>query len=68
MYEQLSSLYEVVHHLNTLWTDDKFRERVVQWAEIRPGQKVLDLGTGTGLTAAKALKSEPELVALDISP
>jgi len=69
MYKRLSFMYEILHHLNTLWTDDAFRRLVVQWAEIRPGQNVLDLGTGTGLTAAKALTSEPEChpIGVDLS-
>ncbi|MDQ3944117.1 MAG: methyltransferase domain-containing protein [Actinomycetota bacterium] len=44
---------------------------VVQRAELKPGERVLDLGTGTGAVAAKAaaaVSPEGEVVAVDISP
>jgi SAM-dependent methyltransferase len=44
---------------------------VVQRAELKPGERVLDLGTGTGAVAAKAAAAVSpggEVVAVDVSP
>jgi ubiquinone/menaquinone biosynthesis C-methylase UbiE len=46
-------------------------ERVVKRADLKPGQHVLDLGTGTGsvaLSAAEAVAPNGRITALDISP
>jgi enediyne biosynthesis protein CalE5 len=46
-------------------------ERVVRRADLKPGQHVLDLGTGTGsvaLRAAEAVAPNGRITALDISP
>jgi SAM-dependent methyltransferase len=46
-------------------------ERVVKRADLKPGQHVLDLGTGTGsvaLGAAEAVAANGRVTALDISP
>jgi SAM-dependent methyltransferase len=46
-------------------------ERVVQWADLKSGQHVLDLGTGTGsvaLRAAEAVAPNGRVTAVDISP
>jgi SAM-dependent methyltransferase len=46
-------------------------ERVVKRADLKPGQHVLDLGTGTGsvaLRAAEAVAANGRVTALDISP
>src|SRR5262245_37338150 len=46
-------------------------ERVVKQADLKPGQHVLDLGTGTGsvaLRAAEAVGPNGRITALDISP
>jgi SAM-dependent methyltransferase len=46
-------------------------ERVVKWGDLKPGQHVLDLGTGTGsvaLRAAEAVAPNGRITAFDISP
>jgi enediyne biosynthesis protein CalE5 len=46
-------------------------ERVIKRADLKPGQHVLDLGTGTGsvaLRAAEAVAPNGRITALDISP
>jgi enediyne biosynthesis protein CalE5 len=46
-------------------------ERIVKRADLKPGQHVLDLGTGTGsvaLRAAEAIAPNGRITALDISP
>jgi ubiquinone/menaquinone biosynthesis C-methylase UbiE len=48
----------------------KVSEKIVQLAEIKPGDKVLDIATGIGepaVTAAKRVKPNGKVVAIDIS-
>lgn len=49
----------------------KVSDKIVELAEIKPGDKVLDIATGIGepaITAAKRVKPNGKVVALDISP
>jgi ubiquinone/menaquinone biosynthesis C-methylase UbiE len=49
----------------------KVSDKIVQLAEIKPGDKVLDIATGIGepaITAAKRVKPNGKVVATDISP
>jgi ubiquinone/menaquinone biosynthesis C-methylase UbiE len=49
----------------------KVSDRLVEMAEIKPGDKVLDIATGIGepaVTAAKRVKPSGKVVATDISP
>jgi ubiquinone/menaquinone biosynthesis C-methylase UbiE len=49
----------------------KVSDRIVELAEIKPGDKVLDIATGIGepaVTAAKKVLPNGKVVAIDISP
>lgn len=46
---------------------DAARE-AVQWAQVQPGEHVLDLGTGTGNAALLAAAEGGEVIAIDIEP
>jgi enediyne biosynthesis protein CalE5 len=49
----------------------KVSDKIVQLAEIQPGDKVLDIATGIGepaVTAAKIVMPDGKVVATDISP
>ncbi len=61
--------YDFVHHLQTLWTDSKYRRWVAVEAGINEGDRVLDVGTGTGLTAVAAVSIQPNctIVGVDAS-
>src|SRR5437867_6493704 len=50
---------------------DVVTERLLELAEVKPGERVLDVATGIGepaLTAARRVGSEGQVVATDISP
>jgi ubiquinone/menaquinone biosynthesis C-methylase UbiE len=49
----------------------KVSDKLVELAEIKPGDKVLDIATGIGepaVTAAKRVKPNGKVIAIDISP
>jgi enediyne biosynthesis protein CalE5 len=49
----------------------KVSDKIVELAEIKPGDKVLDIATGIGepaVTAARRVKPNGKVIATDISP
>lgn len=50
--------------------DVRYKARLIAQADIQPGQRVLDLGCGTGTLAIMAKKAQPaaEVVGLDADP
>lgn len=67
-FRALTGLYDPL----VRWTtrEAKFKSRLVDQADLRPGQRVLDLGCGTGTLALLAKRREPraELSGLDADP
>ena len=57
----------VVGHL---MPEQRFKQRLVDQATLRPEQRVLDLGCGTGTLAIMAMRAEPDadVVGLDADP
>lgn len=60
LYNEISKGYDLKHHLQTLWADDIHRRYVVKYSSINNGENVLDMGTGTALTAIMAYSSNPD--------
>ena len=58
-----AELYEAKH--NFVW---KFGAGVVELLDPKPGERILDLGCGTGQLTAKIAESGAQLVGLDASP
>lgn len=67
-YERLTPLFDPMVRLTT--RERAFKERLLEQAAIEPGQRVLDLGCGTGTLAIWARQEHPdaELVGLDGDP
>lgn len=67
-------VWDGISHLYWEEVDRRFEpvvDGVVRRAELKPGERVLDLGTGTGAVAAKAAAAvgpDGEVVAVDLSP
>ena len=63
--------YDRLLSVVSLGREGKFRTRIVEAAELRPGQRVLDVGCGTGtlvLAAATAVGAEGSVEGIDPSP
>jgi ubiquinone/menaquinone biosynthesis C-methylase UbiE len=58
-FRSLTRIYDPVVRLTS--REDEFRRRLLAQAELEPGQRVLDLGSGTGTLAVMAKQEEPGL-------
>ena len=59
MFTRIAHRYDLVNRLMTFGQDQAVRRRVVALAALQPGERLLDLGTGTGDLAFTALKTTP---------
>ena len=69
LYDRIAHIYDLRHHLQTLWADDIHREEIVKASKLEDGDIVLDIGSGTCLTTIKALenKGNVKVTVVDIS-
>ncbi|MBU1204241.1 MAG: class I SAM-dependent methyltransferase [Nanoarchaeota archaeon] len=69
VYGLWSRVYDLSHHLQTLWTDTKYRKAVIKYTNLKKDDNVLDVGAGTGLTSIEAHKIHPscKITGLDLS-
>jgi demethylmenaquinone methyltransferase/2-methoxy-6-polyprenyl-1,4-benzoquinol methylase len=71
MFDQSADLYDRLEWWTGFGMGSWYRRRVLAHAGLRPGMRVLDAATGTGLVAREALKligPEGRLTGLDPSP
>lgn len=69
MFSRIAHRYDLMNRLMTAGQDIHWREQVIQQARMKPGARLLDLGTGTGDLAREALKQRPgaKVVAADFT-
>ena len=48
MFDRIAGLYDVMNSVMTAGLHHEWRRRAVELAEVRPGDRVLDVATGTG--------------------
>jgi demethylmenaquinone methyltransferase/2-methoxy-6-polyprenyl-1,4-benzoquinol methylase len=48
MFAAIAPSYDLNNRLHTLWMDQSWRRRAVKLAELRPGDRVVDVACGTG--------------------
>jgi demethylmenaquinone methyltransferase/2-methoxy-6-polyprenyl-1,4-benzoquinol methylase len=59
MFSRIAPRYDLMNRLMTGGQDVGWRQQVIRLAEIPPGGRVLDLGTGTGDLSREALRQSP---------
>src|SRR5215467_8586759 len=67
-YRFLTPFYDFIQKY--IVRDVRYKHRLIEQAQIQPGQHVLDLGCGTGTLAimAKQMHNSAEVVGLDADP
>src|SRR5215510_6045356 len=61
MFGRIAGRYNLMNRLMTGGQDMRWRRFVVQQANLKPGDKLLDLATGTGDIAFEAIKAVPDI-------
>lgn len=59
LFARIASRYDLMNRLMAGGQDGLWRRQVITRAALRPGDHLLDLGTGTGDLAREALKQQP---------
>jgi demethylmenaquinone methyltransferase/2-methoxy-6-polyprenyl-1,4-benzoquinol methylase len=71
MFDRIAPVYDLMNTVMTAGIDGRWRRAAIAAAALRPGDRVLDVATGTGklaLGAATAVGANGEVVGLDASP
>ncbi len=69
MFNRIAKRYDLMNTLMTGGRDKAWRKRVVKLANLKTDEKVLDLGTGTGVLTRELLRVHPaeNIIAADFS-
>ena len=69
MFERIARNYDLMNRLMTAGQDVTWRRRVIELANPHPGDRFLDIGTGTGDLTREALRQQPQaqVVAADFT-
>lgn len=59
MFTRIAGRYDLMNRLMTFGQDGAWRRQVIALAQLPPGGRLLDLGTGTGDLAFEALRQQP---------
>ncbi len=61
MFTRIAGRYDLMNRLMTGFQDIRWRRMVIRLARPAPGERLLDLGTGTGDLAREALAQQPRV-------
>lgn len=64
MFDRIAGRYNLMNRLMTFGQDVRWRRFVVRQARVKPGDRLLDLATGTGDIAFEALRQVPGVQAV----
>ncbi len=69
MFARIASRYDLMNRIMTAGQDVRWRRQVIRMAELHTGQRLLDLGAGTGDLVFEALRQSPgvRLIAADFT-
>ncbi|MCL2780629.1 MAG: demethylmenaquinone methyltransferase [Actinomycetia bacterium] len=67
MFDAVARRYDLTNSVLSGWRDGSWRRRVREAAELRPGDWVLDLAAGTGVSTLELSRSGARAVACDFS-
>jgi demethylmenaquinone methyltransferase/2-methoxy-6-polyprenyl-1,4-benzoquinol methylase len=59
MFTRIAGRYDLMNRVMTVGQDIRWRREVVARAQVKPGDRVLDLGAGTGDIAAEVIAQHP---------
>lgn len=68
MFDRISARYDLLNRLLSLGLDGRWRRRLVAAAELRSGQRALDLATGTGDVALALRRRHPQVAVVGLDP
>jgi len=71
MFDRIAGLYDVMNSVMTAGLHHRWRHRAADLAEIGPGDRVLDVATGTGdlaIELSRRVMPDGEVLASDFSP
>ena len=61
MFTRIASRYDLLNRLMTLGQDRRWRRETIRALQLNPGERLLDVGTGTGDLAYEALQQEERI-------
>ncbi len=61
LFTRIARRYDLMNRLMTGYQDQRWRREVIQRAGLHPGDRLLDLGAGTGDLAYEALRQQPQV-------
>ena len=61
MFGRIAPRYDLLNSLITFGRDSSWRAETIHRLDLKPGQRILDIGAGTGDLAAEVLKQETEV-------
>ncbi len=69
MFGAIAPRYDLNNRVHSLWRDQAWRRAAVRMAEVKPGERVLDMACGTGdLTHLFARSAADEVIGADFTP